>query len=189
MEPLKKIENSNQHYPSALTGNEITQASPYAPCTETDNFDQPWGTINIFAKKQIVYRIRIGSEVPDWIHNVIAKLNEFLTLEENWDSYGAEKIDVNSTIFVFEMLTELIKIDITEPFIFPSNDGGIQMEWHKADVDFEIKINPDRNVEFLFDDDRNEFNSIEEEFVFIRSMLPTNFTQTVENFLSCVNNR
>lgn len=184
MPELNRIEN----YPSALSGNEIIPPARNITLSETDSFNQPWSVSSIKPKKN-EYRVRFEADTPAWIHKVVSKLNEFLNYEEDWDSYGAELIDFNSSVFVLEMLRELVDMDIPEPSIVPSSDGGIQLEWHIKDTSLELKMMPNRDVEYYFDDDRDEFEEKEDEFVFNRTQLPGDFIDCVNGFLICISNR
>ena len=45
-------------------------------------------------RRQTVYALRQAP--PDWLHEAVKRLQSFESLRENWDSYGAAPIDLNS---------------------------------------------------------------------------------------------
>jgi hypothetical protein len=64
-------------------------------------------------------------------HSVINRINSFLDLEENWDSYGAkciEKETVNRAIEFYEHILEHIP-HLPEPFVCPDCNGAISFNW------------------------------------------------------------
>lgn len=64
-------------------------------------------------------------------------------LLDGWDSYGAPAIDARAIAAVRRFLRYRWAI-------VPSNDGGIQLEWHGGDVDIELEFGPDGRPMHLF---------------------------------------
>lgn len=61
----------------------------------------------------------------------LAKLDEIAAFKENWDGYGGRQIPsavIKETKHILEGLS-----DLPQPFIAPTADGEIQMEWEKED--------------------------------------------------------
>lgn len=63
------------------------------------------------------------------------KLDELGSLEKDWNSYGAPPISAAAIETASKWLDHV--------FVGPMNDGGIQIEWHMAGLDFEIEIKAD----------------------------------------------
>lgn len=77
---------------------------------------------------------------------VIKKVKDATKLENNWDSYGAERISITTASraikFLYESLQALNNRGITlpKPFAAPCPDGSIQFEWEKENKELEIVI-------------------------------------------------
>ncbi len=189
MPELNRIETNDQGYLSALSGRDVIPPARNTTHSEIDVFNHPWGASQITEPSRFKYSIHFNADTPDWIPNVVENLNKFLSYEENWDSYGAERIEFDSTIFILEMLRELVDMDIPEPSVVPASDGCIQMEWHIKDTNFEIKMMPNRDTEYSFDDVRDDFEDKEDVFIFNRTQLPGDFIDCINDFLTCVSTR
>ena len=64
------------------------------------------------------------------------RLDLFLSLPDNWDSYGAAPISPNTISRVEAALREIFTVageDAPLPFIAPANDGTIVLEWKTAE--------------------------------------------------------
>jgi hypothetical protein len=78
----------------------------------------------------------------DWVRPVAKKLDELLSLPQNWDSYGAPKIADSVVPTVIGLLQDVMLPTTPIPQIFPTSSGGVQLEWHQNGVDLEIEIDP-----------------------------------------------
>lgn len=184
------INDDKYSYRGVLSQNRIIPSSGSSVASESDSFQQHWSVPRITGNSsEVVYKVAFGEGTPEWVENIRIKLNELLNLPDDWDSYGAKKVDVNSTIFVFELLTTLIERDVPEPSIVPTVEGGIQLEWHIKDINFEVEINPDRNTSYYFEDKRKEHELLEDEFVFYRSNLPESFIHCLDVFIDSLSER
>jgi hypothetical protein len=74
---------------------------------------------------------------------VRARLKELLDLSEGWDSYGADPIDPRAVDGAWRVLEVLEQ----EPAVIPCVDGGVQLEWHRAMIDLEIRITPTGDID------------------------------------------
>lgn len=73
--------------------------------------------------------------------SAIHKLYEIATLDENWNGYGAHPIDFDVVMNAFGMLFMLNH----PPFISPTANQSIQMEYEKSNGDyFEIEVFKER---------------------------------------------
>jgi hypothetical protein len=77
---------------------------------------------------------------PRWANQVVARLCELLALRPGWDSYNAPAPSRDAAMFTLEVLSRIMKPDTPSPFVVPSSTGGIQIEWHQKDLDFEIHV-------------------------------------------------
>ena len=67
---------------------------------------------------------------------------ELAELLENWDSYGAKRIDVRAIVAAERFIEER---DLNKcPHISPLNDGGVQVDWYDEEGrECEIEFSPD----------------------------------------------
>ncbi len=88
----------------------------------------------------------------DWYNKMIKSVIDFRALSPNWDGYGALEICVGVIADAIRLLSEIIRDDTPEPYIFPTPQGGVQFEWHTEKIDLEIEIVPDSKVIVLYTD-------------------------------------
>jgi hypothetical protein len=93
---------------------------------------------------------------PPWFDESVSTLRRLLQLPQNWDSYGAARIErpvAERTIDVF--LSVIGRSDLRDvlpaPRVVPCPDGSIQLEWSMSDRELEIVIHshPSRSIEYL----------------------------------------
>lgn len=77
---------------------------------------------------------------PRWANQVVARLCELLALRPGWDSYSAPAPSRDAAMFTLEVLNRIMKSDTPAPYVVPSSTGGIQIEWHQKDLNFEIHV-------------------------------------------------
>lgn len=95
-------------------------------------------------------------------HQCILKIIDLLKFKENWDSFGAKKIDQMIGVSALEFLLSRRPKFSPLPSIVPTVEGGLQFEWHQNGVDFELTFSGDNEIHVWFEDLRSG-NS--EEFV------------------------
>lgn len=84
-----------------------------------------------------------------WKRSAQKKLEELSKLPENWNSYGSRSIQKDAIEITANLLSDLVKLKMPEPQIFPVSGGGLQLEWKNADRELEIEIRSDKRIEFL----------------------------------------
>lgn len=97
-----------------------------------------------------VYRFNIGELraytndpdfiEPEWLLITLEKIQELASLGDNWDSYGACKINQKTLIKTIVVMFELLDQDCPAPSVIPIPDGNVQLEWHQKGVDIELEI-------------------------------------------------
>jgi hypothetical protein len=75
-----------------------------------------------------------------------------LTLDADWDSYGAYRIDRGAA----ERVDALLQIMANPPLVVPTPGGGVCLEWHLGPNELSIEIpstvTDERPVVFCHDD-------------------------------------
>ena len=84
------------------------------------------------------------------------RLNSLLDLEANWDTYGANQIKACAVETASNFLRDVAGEFDSAPAhrlapynIVPLHNGGVQIEWRKADRALEIEFSPDGNISYL----------------------------------------
>jgi hypothetical protein len=78
------------------------------------------------------------------------QVEELLALPEDWNSYGAGRIDPDAARLALDQLVAY-RYCGPLPHVAPTARGGVQFEWNWGDEGVEIEVNPGRSVEILFD--------------------------------------
>ena len=67
----------------------------------------------------------------------------YVELEQNWNSYGADPVDREVIIRVARKLIELHRRGEPMPWVVPTPNGGLCLEWEKGKVYAEVELEPD----------------------------------------------
>jgi hypothetical protein len=78
------------------------------------------------------------------------KLKNLQKLEKNWDSYGAEPIHEFALAEADTLFKCFKALGVKEPQAVPTNEGGVQLEWHEGGYDLEIVISSEGKVNDVF---------------------------------------
>ncbi len=104
--------------------------------TERDDyFDISAGT-NV----RIEIKISPTSSLPNWFIEVAEEIENLLQINDGWDSYGGSAPSPQIIKETLLILSELPDSNIPSPQIFPTNQGGIQLNWEIENKDIEIRI-------------------------------------------------
>ncbi len=93
-----------------------------------------------------------------WQAPIIAKIRQLLKLPENWNSYGAPRLRYDTAMFAILVLEDIMNAGTPLPSVVPSVHGGIQLEWHENDIDFEVDVVEPYRCEYTYYDERNPNN-------------------------------
>ena len=81
---------------------------------------------------------------PAWIDMVRERLEAVVedTREPGWDGSGAPPVSQLAVEVALAVLEESMSDDTIPPNFVPTNDGGLQLEWHANGIDVEVYIEP-----------------------------------------------
>jgi hypothetical protein len=99
-------------------------------------------------------RVSWSWEEPAWAHPVFSALADLLELRPNWDSYGGLPLTNENFASAIGFLARIMDDDTEPPWVVPLPSGGVQLEWHREDLDVEVVIDRDRSVVLI--EDRGE---------------------------------
>lgn len=93
----------------------------------------------------------LGGDLPLWVIPTVRALNRILRLGDNWDSYGARRVRFDSVKGALELLVSVMRDETPAPTVVPTNQGHVQLEWHRRGVDLEIEVESHLRSRVFFD--------------------------------------
>lgn len=76
-------------------------------------------------------------------------LQPLLSLQENWDGYGSQRLTEDAVRRADAALQEGSRHRIGVPDVAPASGGGVFLEWEVAGRDLELDILPDGHIQFV----------------------------------------
>lgn len=99
---------------------------------------------------------------PEWLKQFAERLQALAGLPENWDSYGARRVDVASILATLNVLLVTMRDGVPAPSIVPTPRGGLQIEWHTRGIDLEIDTTDASQIRVSFFDQREPASSFDD---------------------------
>ena len=109
---------------------------------------EKWAEVLLLRNGSLV--VSDSQEKPPWVESAFLKIQELLYLEAGWDGYDGKSVIGDTARKAVVMLFELMSSGTKTPWIVPTVHGGLQMEWHKSQVDLEIEIKPDTTASVFY---------------------------------------
>jgi len=100
------------------------------------------------------------------VATMISIVDSFSKLHENWDGYGADRINLSAQKSAINIIHQFAKNDVFNNInmhIFPMRDGGIQVELDGSIITAELEIDQNGTVKFI---QYNEEGDIVDERIF-----------------------
>jgi hypothetical protein len=82
----------------------------------------------------------------DWIDKTTQQISRLMTLEADWDSYGAVPIQIDAAGAMLNVLQDVMAPNTPAPTIVPSPAGHLQAEWHTNQIDLEVEVIDPRHI-------------------------------------------
>lgn len=89
---------------------------------------------------------------PAWLKVMISDINRAAQLPQGWDSYGGERLKEKAALHSVELLKRM-EFGGPAPWVSPTPDGGIHLEWRSHELGLELDIAEDGDVGVLTEDD------------------------------------
>ena len=83
-----------------------------------------------------------------WFHPTLDQLAKFLSLGDDWDGYGAQATHESAVKRAVAVL-DAVCPEGPEPWVVPTSDGGVQLEWASSGLEIEIEILPTGPAQIL----------------------------------------
>lgn len=160
---VRGLDSTDHTFKFVLPGSKTATAGKYSDSSTYDDLHAIQRQDNdLLARIMAEYRITSAGDLID-ITNVSeveifvspetpgrARLVELAGLSEGWlDGQEGRKIDLSAIEFSIDILEQISEIGIDIPRIYPTEVGGIQLEWHGAEVRAELEISPDLSFELF----------------------------------------
>jgi hypothetical protein len=91
---------------------------------------------------------------PAWVAPTEDAMRKLSLLRENWDTYGAPRIDPAMINAALTLLQQVMRSDTPAPSVVPTSRGGVQLEWHTKGIDMELEFLTPAHSHLMFDDQR-----------------------------------
>jgi hypothetical protein len=86
-----------------------------------------------------------------WFRPVLSRFHAATALAPGWDSYAAVPVTTNSVQKAMVFLASVLEPRSTPPTVVPLSDGGVQLVWHRNEVDVEATFGRDEAELFVRD--------------------------------------
>jgi hypothetical protein len=93
-----------------------------------------------------------GMPSAEWLQRTLKQVEELSALDDDWDGYGASRVSAGAAMMVVNFLFKVAYPKLAAPEVVPSPDGGLQVEWHMNDIDFEAIFEPEEQPRALVED-------------------------------------
>lgn len=106
------------------------------------------------------WELEVDSFAPPWLEVLITEINRLARLPADWDSYGAARLESKAAEFAIMLLGHM-RFGGPAPWVSPTSDGGLHLEWGREGFGVEVEVSKDGDVEVLTDDhgDMTEWRS------------------------------
>lgn len=97
------------------------------------------------------WEIKIHGSSPAWLQVLVSDINRSARLPANWDSYDAERLQKKAALHSIELLQRL-DFRGPAPWVSPTKDGGVHLEWTLSGFGLEIEVSDAGDVTVVVED-------------------------------------
>jgi hypothetical protein len=118
---------------------------------KTDHLEQrglAGGTLTAEAPQHWI--ITCDGASPAWLQETVEAINRAARLSEDWDSYGACRLQEKAALHAIDLL-ERSRFGGPAPAVSPSKDGGIHLEWGRRHFGLELEITESGEVSVVLE--------------------------------------
>jgi hypothetical protein len=97
--------------------------------------------------------IDIRSSEP-WLPDLWSQFAKALALRDGWDGPRSKAVH-RPLVYLVERVLRDSLVEIPNPrlpFVVPSAEGGLQIEWHRSDMELEVYFGPNGEISAAFED-------------------------------------
>ncbi len=105
-------------------------------------------------------RYSLRSSDPEWLRSVVHALGRLIELNDNWDTYGAKRVNLRSISYAAQIACLLARVDtISEPSVTATPEGDVAFVWDDGNTSLDLEVGPDGLMSFVFLDETDDKNS------------------------------
>jgi hypothetical protein len=109
------------------------------------------GTLTAHVAPAVEYSAIVPGGSPAWLQMVVGDINRIALLPYGWDSYGAEQLKQTAAIHAIQLL-ERMEFGGPAPWVSPTKDGGVHLEWRCSNLGLEIEVTERGEVTAVIED-------------------------------------
>jgi hypothetical protein len=148
-DPLWEIRWGGSHL--LLTDSAATQAfEPMEPpALETGPRDRMTRAASLRPDLWIEVYGRLGGN--SWWSRLVQAFQAIAALGDDWDGYGAHRVEPSNMRSAARFLAALADTDIVPPHVAATPSGGVQLDWRQGGLEAEIVFEEDGEYAFIRD--------------------------------------
>ncbi|MCA1707004.1 MAG: hypothetical protein LC808_28565 [Actinobacteria bacterium] len=101
---------------------------------------------------QVTGRSEWGT-APPWLRDAEERMRHLEKLGDDWDSYGSARVDPRLRKAVARFLSAPLWASTPRPWIVPTSQGGLAVEWRGRRATLALEFDPRGSVEVYFGDE------------------------------------
>lgn len=106
------------------------------------------GSLTVDAQAPV---IEVIMPSPRWLMAMVDEVNRAAQLPQGWDSYGSPRLNVKAAVRAIELL-ERLSFSGPSPWISPTSDGGLHLEWDRGALSVKLDMDESGDVEVLVEE-------------------------------------
>jgi hypothetical protein len=116
-----------------------------------NTFWSPDITSDIYGVGEVEWRAKGRRDLrrTEWFISTLQATAALLWLTDNWTS-GGKRTQKAAVANMLTLLIEVLDNRTPPPSVVPTWRGGVQVEWHRNGIDFEIESDPQGGIEYFF---------------------------------------
>ena len=135
---------------AALSERDVIEWSPGATLPDSGMLVHSEPRVTVRLSNIQIEQLGRNEHFGGWVRPTLEALDSKLQLAPNWDSHGALPIDKRRVFNAIRVLFSTMSSDTEAPWVVPTTDGGIQLEWHREDKDLEVEISGGGDASIFF---------------------------------------
>lgn len=106
----------------------------------------------VFRKQGGELTVDIPYAAPETLKPAVDRAIELLKLPSGWNSHNAQPVSETVVCRTVEFLMEYLVRGVAAPAVVPTVRGGLQLEWHRNNVDIEVEFSTDGDAVLFVED-------------------------------------
>lgn len=103
-----------------------------------------------------LFVVALREQIADWSADCLSLIDRLRELKQNWDSYGANPVDLNSIAVAKELVRSFDRItgiDCPRVAASPAGHVALSWEWQEHSRELDLEILPDGALRYSYLDE------------------------------------